>query len=78
MLDAVLPLVDLFLCDLKHMEPEAHKRFTGVSNERILENLERVVDSGTPVVIRIPVVPGHNGTGENLNAVAGSGARIPV
>jgi pyruvate formate lyase activating enzyme len=69
-LDEVLPLVDLFLCDLKHMDSGAHKRFTGVPNERILENLERVVDSGTPVVIRIPVVPGHNGTGENLRATA--------
>ena len=69
-LDEVLPLVDLFLCDLKHMDSGEHKRFTGVSNERILENLERVVDSGTPVVIRIPVVPGHNGTGENLRATA--------
>jgi pyruvate formate lyase activating enzyme len=69
-LDEVLPLVDLFLCDLKHMDSGAHKRFTGVPNERILENLERVVDSGAPVVIRIPVVPGHNGTEGNLRATA--------
>ena len=52
------------------MDSAAHKRFTGVGNERILENLERIVDAGTPVVIRIPVVPGHNGTGENLRATA--------
>ena len=69
-LDEVLPLVDLFLCDLKHMDSAVHQRFTGVPNERILENLERVVDFGTPVVIRIPVVPGHNGTEENLRATA--------
>jgi pyruvate formate lyase activating enzyme len=69
-IDQVLPLVDLFLCDLKHMDSGAHKRFTGAPNEQILENLERVVASGTPVVIRIPVVPGHNGTEENLRATA--------
>ena len=69
-LNEVLPLVDLFLCDLKHMDSGEHKRFTGVGNERILENLERVVDSGTPVVIRIPVVPKHNGTEGNLRATA--------
>lgn len=69
-LDEVLPLVDLFLCDLKHMDAHAHRRFTGASNEAILANLRRVVASGADVVIRIPVVPGHNGTEENLRATA--------
>jgi len=69
-LDKALPHVDLAYCDLKHMDSSAHKRFTGVPNERILENLKKVVDSGTRVVIRIPVVPGHNGTEENLRATA--------
>jgi len=69
-LDEVLPLVDLFLCDLKHMDAEAHRRYTGVSNEGILGNLRRLVASGASVVIRIPVVPGHNGTERNLRATA--------
>ncbi len=69
-LDQALPHVDLALCDLKHLDPEAHLRFTGVTNERILANLMRVVESGTPVVIRIPVVPEHNGTEGNLRATA--------
>jgi len=69
-LDAALPYIDMALCDLKHMDSAEHMRFTGVPNERILENLGRVVDSGTPVVVRIPVVPGHNGTEKNLRATA--------
>jgi len=69
-LDRTLPYIDVALCDLKHMEATAHQRFTGVSNERILTNLEKVVAYGTPVVIRIPVVPNHNGTEENLRATA--------
>jgi glycyl-radical enzyme activating protein len=69
-LDGVLPYLDFALCDLKHMDPAAHERFTGVSNRRVLANLEKVVGSGIPVVIRIPVVPGHNGTEENLRATA--------
>ncbi len=69
-LDKALPYMDLAYCDLKHMDSGAHKRFTGVANERILENLKKIVDSGTRVVIRIPVVPGHNGTEENLRATA--------
>ncbi len=69
-LDATLPFIDLALCDLKHMDCREHKRFTGVPNELILDNLRRVVDYGTPVVIRIPVVPDHNGTEENLRETA--------
>lgn len=69
-LDEVLPLVDLFLCDLKHMDAGAHRRYTGASNDAILANLRHIVASGADVVIRIPVVPGHNGTEENLRATA--------
>jgi len=69
-LEAALPFVDLALCDLKHMDPIAHKRYTGAGNRRILENLRTVADSEIPVVVRIPVVPEHNGTEENLRATA--------
>lgn len=69
-LETTLPFIDLALCDLKHMDPVAHKLYTSVSNERILANLKRVVAAGTPVVIRIPVVPEHNGTEENLRQTA--------
>lgn len=69
-LDAALPYLDLALCDLKHMHAQDHKRFMGASNELILSNLKKVVESGTPVVIRIPVVPEHNGTEDNIRATA--------
>jgi pyruvate formate lyase activating enzyme len=69
-LDRALPHIDVALCDLKHMDASAHREFTGVSNRRILANLQKVVAYGTPVVIRIPVVPTYNGTEENLRATA--------
>jgi pyruvate formate lyase activating enzyme len=69
-LDQALPYIDIAFCDLKHMNAAEHRRFTGVDNARILENVQKVVDSGTPVVIRVPVVPEHNGTRENLEATA--------
>jgi len=70
-LDAVLPYLDFALCDLKHLDPAAHERYTGASNRGILVNLRKLVQSGIPVVVRIPVVPGYNGTEENLRATAG-------
>jgi pyruvate formate lyase activating enzyme len=58
-LEAVLPLVDLLLWDIKHLEPEAHRRMTGVCNEQILENLSRASQS-TPVWLRVPLIAGFN------------------
>jgi pyruvate formate lyase activating enzyme len=52
------------------MDAQEHRQYIGVSNERILDNLKKVVAFGTPVVIRIPIVPGHNGTRENMLATA--------
>lgn len=69
-LDELMPLVDFFFCDLKHMDADRHRKFTGVSNARILRNLRKIAAADGVVVIRIPVVPGYNGTEENLRATA--------
>ncbi len=63
----VLPFTSLLLYDLKHMDSEMHRKWTGVPNERILENLHRVrKEVGTPVIVRIPVIPGCNDSEENM------------
>ena len=66
----MLPLTDLVLFDLKHMDPFAHERATGASNEKILESLDLVADAGKPLIIRIPVIPGINDGPENIEAIA--------
>lgn len=58
--ETVLSRTDLFLYDLKQMEPEKHRRCTGVSNQRILANLQRLSETGKPIEIRMPVVSGFN------------------
>ncbi|RKY67342.1 MAG: glycyl-radical enzyme activating protein [Candidatus Latescibacterota bacterium] len=58
--EKVLPYVDLVLYDLKHMDPIAHRKYTGVSNELILENLVKLGESGVPIEVRMPIVPGIN------------------
>jgi pyruvate formate lyase activating enzyme len=57
---------DLFLYDVKHMDPEKHKLYTGVDNTLILENLKALTDSGAKVAIRIPLIPGVNDDEENI------------
>jgi pyruvate formate lyase activating enzyme len=79
---------DLFLFDLKHMDDTRHRELTGVSNERILENLSalagRLAASGggeggdeTGIRIRVPVIPGMNDDPANLAAVARFAASLP-
>lgn len=63
---------DFLITDLKLMDVERHWKYTGVSNEQILENIERVVRTypTKPLVIRIPVVPNVNDDEENAEATA--------
>lgn len=67
-----LERMDLIFMDLKHMDPVAHRRYTGVSNERILENIARLgsLKQSPEIVIRIPVVGGVNSSEENIAASA--------
>ena len=68
-LDVVLPYTDLFLYDVKCFDTEKHRRYTGVGNERILENLGKLLDSGKRVWVRIPVVPSVNDTVEEMEGI---------
>lgn len=67
---AVAEECELFLVDLKVMDADAHLRYTGVSNEGILENLRLVASIGTPYFIRIPLISEVNASEENIAATA--------
>ena len=64
--EEVRPLVDLFLYDLKLMDDARHREWTGVSNEVILANLRQLVERGSRVRVRVPLIPGVNDDQENL------------
>ena len=57
---------DLFLYDLKHMDPAKHRKFTGVSNDKILTNLEQLSRQGNQIIVRFPIIPGFNNDEENI------------
>jgi len=57
---------DIFLYDVKVMDPKKHKEYTGVSNSLILENLEKLSKLGKEIIIRVPVIPGYNDSEENM------------
>ena len=64
----ILPYVDLFLYDLKHMDSAQSKRIVGVGNELILENARKLAAAGAALQIRFPVIPGLTDSDENLHA----------
>ena len=66
----ILHNVDFVLFDLKHLDNEIHKHFTGVGNEQILSNYQLLAGSGVPFITRIPLIPGVNDTESNITATA--------
>ena len=59
---------ELLLVDMKIMDPDLHRRYTGVSNERILDNLRLIAELGTPYYVRIPLIEGINADESNIEA----------
>lgn len=68
--EKILPHLDLFLMDIKHMNPNKHKLFIGHSNEKVLANARKITESGQKTIIRVPVVPTFNDTEEEILDIA--------
>jgi len=68
----VLPWLDVLYADLKLVDPDQHRRWVGVENVPVLENIRKADKSGQPqeIIIRIPLVPGINDSDSNLAATA--------
>ena len=70
-IESILPYLDTYLLDVKHMDSRKHKEFTGRPNELIQENVRKITDSGmTEVIIRVPVIPGFNDRKDEIEAIA--------
>ncbi|MDD3402636.1 MAG: glycyl-radical enzyme activating protein [Hespellia sp.] len=77
-IESILPYLDQYLMDIKHMNPQKHKEFTGKSNELMLENARKVAASGmTELSIRVPVIPTFNDSAEEIRAIAKFADSLP-
>lgn len=65
----IAEFVDLFLYDIKHMNPERHNELTGMGNERILQNLEELLRRRYNVKVRMPMLKGINDSREEIDQV---------
>lgn len=68
-LEDVLAYTDMVLLDIKHMDPVKHREWTGVSNEKILDNAKLIADK-CETRVSMPLVPGFNNSRDNLIATA--------
>jgi pyruvate formate lyase activating enzyme len=69
-LDDIRSLVDLFLFDVKAFDEEIHRQATGVGNQLIYNNLKRLSETGSPIWVRFPVIPGVNDSEEEVRQIA--------
>ena len=67
---AVAQECELLLVDLKLMDTEKHRRYTGVGNELILQNIRLIAEAGHPFQIRIPLIEGINADEQNIEQTA--------
>jgi len=64
--DRIMDKVDLFLYDIKSMDDQTHRKYTGVSNKLVIQNFKRLAENGSSISIRFPVIPGVNDNTENI------------
>ena len=77
-IEEILPYLDHYLMDIKHMDGNKHRQFTGKSNELMLENAEKIAASGrTKLSVRVPVIPTFNDTQDEIRAIAMFADKLP-
>lgn len=68
-IEPTLPLVDLFLADLKHVDDQPFKHWTDGSAKRVMANLIRLADAGKNITVRVPLIPGFNADKTSIKAI---------
>lgn len=77
-IEQILPYLDTYLMDIKHLDSKKHKEYTGVENKRILENAIKIANSRqTELIIRVPVIPGFNDTEKEILEIATFADMLP-
>lgn len=65
----MLEKMDLIMCDMKHMDSPTHKKWTGVDNQLIINNIGRSSLLGIPMIVRTPLIPGATDSIESIRSI---------
>ena len=77
-IEEILDYTDIILFDLKHLDSVEHKKATGVGNELILENFQRIIEKKKRIWVRIPVIPGFNDSEQHIEKMADFLSKMPI
>ena len=69
-LEKAAEYVDIFLYDLKLTDDAKHKKYTGVSNRLIINNLKKLDSIGAKIILRCPIIPEINDTADHFSGIA--------
>ena len=69
-IEKLLPYLDLYLLDIKHIDSAKHEEYTGAPNGRILDNARMLAQCGVDLIIRTPVIPTFNDTEREIKDIA--------
>lgn len=75
-IEKILPYLDYYLMDIKHMNPQKHRAFTTQSNELILENAPKIA-ARVNLTVRVPVIPTFNDTAAEISDIAAFASTLP-
>jgi len=64
------PYLDVIFCDIKHINPEIHRKLVGKDNKQVLDNIKKTYKAGKELIIVIPIIPNYNDSEENLQNIA--------
>ncbi len=69
-IEALLPVVNTLIIDIKDMNPDIYRDYTGQSNALVLENLRLIAEAGRQIdcIVRIPLIPGYNTDADRENS----------
>lgn len=76
-IERVLPFIDNYLMDIKHMNAAKHEEFIGKTNEVPLENAVKIAERANRMVVRVPVIPTFNDTEEEIGEIARFASSLP-
>jgi len=76
-IERVLPLVDVWMYDIKDTNDKCHTKFTGKSNKLIIENLQKLHDHEASIIIRLPIIPGCNDRSDHFEGIANLLGSLP-
>lgn len=68
----LIPFVDLWMIDIKTFNDELHKKWTGIGNNMVLENIEKLNKLNIPFIIRTPIIPGVTDNSQEIEDIAKS------